>query len=1054
MTNSKLNASIGALMGLTFISMFPAVAQIQSTGTADRSLSYTWQQSQARVVANGPVDLVWQPQPFRFQAGRAVRYIDFENGSDTNDGKTAAKPWKHHPWDAAAPPAIRGQAGIDTTIFKRGVTYRGTLTAGGSGSVSVPIRLTSDPKWGTEQAVISGAERVTGRWQAVTDTAQHGLPPVASGRVWATRLPAGTQPMLLWVAGAGSALRRLPIAREPNWRVSDPYRLGSEWWRWQKTAIDYPRLTASDAEHLREKDPDAYVGATVWSDPPIAEFSWNAPEPSVVKAYDPAAGTLTFTVNHGSKYPKTGSRYYLENLPRFLDEAGEWLYRTEGPNARMLYLWAPDGKDPNTMAVEVARRWVILDIAGQSNIAVSGLTFRGGNAPDPSFFNSRREGFNVDKPWLTEDIGAIRLRGQVRGVTVANCRIEKTAVGITYAPIADGDVLDHVRIQDSTFDEIDEAAITLTPGTVWRNAPLARIRHVNVLRNRIREVGQRVIAGSTQGINIEGAEVIEVAGNIVHRTGGQGINVVTGRALGGIESQNAKHQVVPLTRTLVHHNKASETLLQIQDFGGIEGWGSGPAYFYNNISANPVGWIRHNDWYHKNEAFYFDHQWKGYFFNNIGWTDPRADAWENTLSSSFFNQANGNRNTVFHNTGYRFRAMFYKMADKKTNNRELFLGNLGIAATSSFIGAGGLEGNSTVGYAHNLVVGAPTNYFSYFQGLQVKTPAEFQSYLDKQKALVSNVGGKVDSAVVVDAKNHDFRPLPGSPADNRGVRVYVPWGLSTVTGEWHFRVHRADPTVVVGENMYLTREEAAMGNGPETRNDLRVAGAKESDYEVGVLEDWVNGALKLDGSRFCVQEKAEQRLQVADLDMTNNSFLIQTFLRVDKETGDGVIAGKLAESAGYALRVRNGRISLLLRSGGSDSEVIGAAINDGIWHHVVAEADRKSGVLHLYIDGKLRAKSKSPLAAGASLANDAEFIAGKGVIGAIDFLRVSRGSLADAETTIGELYAWEFAGPQTKDFSGKPIPPGARRTIGALEPRMVGSSKNEISNRNSASGGR
>jgi N-acetylneuraminic acid mutarotase len=92
-------------------------------------------------------------------------------------------------------------------------------------------------------------------------------------------------------------------------------------------------------------------------------------------------------------------------------------------------------------------------------------------------------------------------------------------------------------------------------------------------------------------------------------------------------------------RSLVHHNKASETLLQIQDFGGIEGWGAGPAYFYNNISIKPGGLDRHNDWYHKNEAFYFDHQWKGYFFNNIGWTDPRPDAWTLHCRLRYFNQA-------------------------------------------------------------------------------------------------------------------------------------------------------------------------------------------------------------------------------------------------------------------------------------------------------------------------------------------------------------------------------------------------------------------------------
>ncbi len=35
-----------------------------------------------------------------------------------------------------------------------------------------------------------------------------------------------------------------------------------------------------------------------------------------------------------------------------------------------------------------------------------------------------------------------------------------------------------------------------------------------------------------------------------------------------------------------------------------------------------------------------------------------------------------------------------------------------------------------------------------------------------------------------------------------------------------------------------------------------------------------------------------------------------------------------------------------------------------------------------------------------------------------DFLRIAQGTLADADTTIEELYAWEFDGPHLRDFAG------------------------------------
>ena len=52
--------------------------------------------------------------------------------------------------------------------------------------------------------------------------------------------------------------------------------------------------------------------------------------------------------------------------------------------------------------------------------------------------------------------------------------------------------------------------------------------------------------------------------------------------------------------------------------------------------------------------------------------------------------------------------------------------------------------------------------------------------------------------------------------------------------------------------------------------------------------------------------------------------------------------------------------------------------------------------------------------------------------GTLDFLRIAQGSLADADTTIEELYAWEFHGPFLRDFAGHDTG-GRRRYAGAIE---------------------
>ena len=132
--------------------------------------------------------------------------------------------------------------------------------------------------------------------------------------------------------------------------------------------------------------------------------------------------------------------------------------------------------------------------------------------------------------------------------------------------------------------------------------------------------------------------------------------------------------------------------------------------------------------------------------------------------------------------------------------------------------------------------------------------------------------------------------------------------------------------------------------------------------------------------------------------------------------------------AGYSLRVnKTGGVTLAAQSGERKTSLASqSTVNDGRWHHVIAEADRQSGTFTIYIDGKQDASGPG-LSADVSLANDADLYVGgtpQGLHldGAIEFMRIARGTLADAQTTIGELYAWEFNGPFLYDFTGRERP--------------------------------
>ncbi len=82
-----------------YLAAFALVAMCGSWSLAAEA-PFAWQRDYARVSETG--DIEWTPRAFRFEPSGSVRYIDYEHGSDAADGTSKDRPWKHHPWDAAA----------------------------------------------------------------------------------------------------------------------------------------------------------------------------------------------------------------------------------------------------------------------------------------------------------------------------------------------------------------------------------------------------------------------------------------------------------------------------------------------------------------------------------------------------------------------------------------------------------------------------------------------------------------------------------------------------------------------------------------------------------------------------------------------------------------------------------------------------------------------------------------------------------------------------------------------------------------------------------------
>ncbi|MFW5864002.1 MAG: LamG domain-containing protein, partial [bacterium] len=339
-----------------------------------------------------------------------------------------------------------------------------------------------------------------------------------------------------------------------------------------------------------------------------------------------------------------------------------------------------------------------------------------------------------------------------------------------------------------------------------------------------------------------------------------------------------------------------------------------------------------------------------------------------------------------------------------------------------------------------------------------------------------------DAAKIVSPDQVDFRLTANSSAIDAGAIYFIPFSLYGTVGEWHFTENVAKPDTVIDYHFFMDESHFyRMMYEQVPTFDIQLNNASLGDYVAGPEETWAKGAMVFDGKRFGSYPDSELRkdyviplsrfkgkhkdripdekpFEVVNpndpengyvrypvemrktLRITTENLLVEANLKVDSGQTKGCILSKHDGKAGYRLYVNaDGKAEFQISSGGRNNSVVtAAAINDGKWHHVLAELDRETGRMTIYLDGKESAEAKAAIPATASLDAQSDFLVGKAhddsmfLRGAIDFMRVCQGTLEDANTDIAELYEWQTNGPWKYDFAGNP-PKGKARDAGALE---------------------
>lgn len=1033
--------------------------------------NFVWQIPQARVLPQG--DLEYTPTAFQFVAGQDVRYVDFANGDDEADGRTRETAWKHHPWDPAAggqSKAFAPKTGV-TYVFKGGVEYRGSLVAPprdlAPSSAEEPIRLTADPTWGEGRPILLGSEPVR-NWT------RGGLPEMPEpDKVW--RAEVDFAPRTLWLVQADGAISRLPLARHPNWHESDPQDPMAEWPTWENpewwkndgrlhvTKVGGKERHVGISREVFDRPASDYVGATVWTEWGIVMGS---PYPAQIEAFDEEKkgaafrGPWTFEI---SERIMTGNRFHLEDKAWMLDEPGEFFVVRQGAQAT-IFFWPPDDVDPNSLRLEAGKRLNFLDATELGHLEVRGLQFQ---------FTGQHWDYNIPR-WAHPDLmnAAIRIRGPAESLTISHCLFQflNGAARIDTASVRHQ--IPRVEICDNHVRETDHGAFIVQSHfgeasdleALQANPAGGRVGHINFLRNRLEKIGWRNLSGEHgHAVDLNYPHSSVVAGNFLHRIAGWGLAVFGGKP--SSESPQIAALDAPMSRHLIFHNRVEDVLLKSNDWGGIETWQGGPFYVWANLVINPRAF---KNWTYIHvqpdgipsfgHAYYLDGSYKNYLFNNIAMGRSSALGTKD-VNTSAIQGILGFENTFLHNTLYRFANGTRQQAPDASRLR--FLGNILQDITAfDFRNAdpndtppdpnaehykqGGAFNYPTLGYAGNVFYETANRFVFEETGAIYTSLRDFSAALEKVHAQASSVGRELADSPLRDPARGDFRPTGSLDPEEDGLRVFVPWGLRGVVGEWNFVQNQSDPALIIDTHWYM---HGAYGNRDHyrltPRFPLRGVKITAENYVAGPLENWGDGpgALQLNGrDQYLVLPHAElvpsgavTPSAMRTVNIQHENFLLELYLR--SETSAGCLVRKMpSQGPGYALELSQGRPTLRLRDA-EGRETIATAeqpLRTSQWHHLLVEADRAQGI-RFYLDGKMAGQTPGPLPAG-SLRNTADFLVGggpdlPGFSGALEFLRIAQGTLADADTTIEELHAWEFEGPQFRDFTGnsrsQSNPPGA-----------------------------
>jgi hypothetical protein len=402
---------------------------------------------------------------------------------------------------------------------------------------------------------------------------------------------------------------RLPLAREPDWEVSTEWKTHEFWWAADGGSsaaacdpatdpdpnCDYPsrstlQLTdqANDGGGIEPGNLTTLGDLTGGTLVAIDTYQGHYVYRRTITAHDVGAGRITVdsTCEHdsGSGNPGLGwgSKYYIENKPYLLDEAGEWWYDAA---TQRLYLWPPAPGDPGSQNIEISRRDNGFSLRNRSYITLDGLTieFLDGSAIYLANWETHKAYGDI--------VRNVTLRYANWGVYV------EQSVRATSPP---ENVIDGFTLEDSEIAYMDSLAIRLIDW--WENGAAADsftrpgVLNTVIRNNEMHHLGFRTDGDNAVGMSFTHANKLRFEGNYVHHVAHNGVQfsksvIQSPKEYGFVPSEIKTGEI------LIKDNVFEKACQLTTDCGGLKFWGSAPdghvfrdVLITGNVFRDSFGW--------------------------------------------------------------------------------------------------------------------------------------------------------------------------------------------------------------------------------------------------------------------------------------------------------------------------------------------------------------------------------------------------------------------------------------------------------------------------------